>query len=157
MHHRLVFERDTEWVRPCQQESLRLRSQELSLEIVPTPDSASGLWKSRQCLLCCSSVSFLLLFGKAHQLTTAWLLFIQSSHPTQFLVQMAQNIFFFLLLFCAAYRILVTRTRIKSTSPSVEVQHPSHWTTKESPQNIQVTPCPSTPHTTINQKKEDEA
>lgn len=98
MHHRLLFESDTEWVRPCQQASLRLRSQELSLENVPTTGSAIRLWKSGQCVLCCSVVSFLLLFGEAHQLTTARLLFIQSSH---FLVHMAQNFFFFFSLLCS--------------------------------------------------------
>lgn len=143
MHHRLLFESDTEWVRPCQQASLRLRSQELSLENVPTTGSASRLWKSGQCVLCCSLVSFLLLFGEAHQLTTARLLFIQSSH---FLVHMAQNFFFF-SLFCAACRILVTRPRSKPTSPSVEVQNPSHWTTKESPQNILKLPLAPQHHT----------
>lgn len=145
MHHRLLFESDTEWVRPCQQASLRLRSQELSLENVPTTGSAIRLWKSGQCVLCCSVVSFLLLFGEAHQLTTARLLFIQSSH---FLVHMAQNIFFFFFfLFCAACRILVTRPRSKPTSPSVEVQNPSHWTTKESPQNILKLPLAPQYHT----------
>ena len=71
MHHRLLFGSDTEWAKPCQQASLRLRSQELSLENVPTTVSASQPWKSGQGLLCCSFMSFLLLSGKAHQLWSA--------------------------------------------------------------------------------------
>ena len=117
MHHRLLFESDTEWVRPCQQASLRLRSQVLSLENVPTTGSASQLWKSGPCLLCCSLMSFLLLFGEAHQLTTAGLLFIQSSHLTQFLVHMAQNIFFFFFALLCSMQDLSYLTKEQTHIP----------------------------------------